>query len=1070
MLPRLRLSRFLGVVAALATATSAWAAAPAAAQVQQLPDHGAFHDDDGAYYEAPLNALAERGILAGTECAEGRICPDKPIKRSTMAVWLGRSLTGSEPTNTGASRFADVDAGDWTAPHIERFAELGVTLGCAAEPLRYCPDDAVTRAQMAAFLVRAFELDEAPSAGFADTTGHYFETEIDQLAKARITLGCAADPPQYCPNQDVTRGQMATFLARALGLLDEPSLEAAISDAEAYMIELVNELRNNVGVAPITLHDGVAAVARRWSNTMLETGEFKHNPTYVAEFPPGSVLRGENIARVPFSGRVGNLRTVTRWAFEGLSDSPGHYGNMVHPGFGQIGVGIAVGDGHIWVTQNFACYPPDPGTRTCDRTSVSETAVPPPDAVSQPPLAGPCMDDTGPGTYVAVETNAYNIGVTYAVRTDGRVVCLIDGLSAYGWHSVPGGNFIDISSGQGHRCAIRTDRTLACWSDPWRAHILGAAPAGNFAAVAAGEHHTCALRAAGSIVCWGYDVAGETSAPDGGFRSVTAGGRFSCGLRIDSTVACWGYMAFSPSGMFTTIEAGPSNVCGLRTDGRGECWDRSGQQDVPEGSFTSIYAGTHNYSNCGIRPNGAIECWTGRSGHSYKWARSVPHGNFAQLSLGIDLLQDCGLRTDQTIVCWGEPNAALANRNGSDYGLVSSLGLIELSRGSGLRSGCGLRADKSAVCWGRAIYVPPDEDPLFPEWRLPLVRFYRSTSVHVIPGEHTEIATTGFQDTALCLLHTNGRISCSGDDLLERLVDEGSRTTTFVALAAGPSLSPPAVCGIASDETLVCWGDEGFVAAVPSGTFSAVDVSGFAQPYACAIRTSGSLACWGNVMDDDVGTPGDDTIEVPPPPTGTYSEVSVGNNSACALRTRDQHAVCWSWRTTADDRGYYLHTTYRGLMVREPYSYNGVANYRFDVDATPDGAFASISNAIGGYACGLRINGSIECWGSESNLQPFALNGSYDLIEGQCGLQADSSFACRTTLLPEGVTWNRPPVRCHIVGQEFQTCESEILDGHDSAATGKWRREDTQIPAVIGYDSAYSLNFLQRFRSAPERC
>lgn len=215
----------MGVVAALAVAMSASAVAPAAAQGAS----GAFSDDDGAYYEAPLDALAERGILAGTECAEGQICPDEPITRSTMAVWLGRAVTGSEPADTGASRFADVDAGHWTAPHIERFAELGVTLGCAAEPLRYCPDSAVTRGHTAAFLVRAFELDDAPSAGFADTTGHSFETEIDKLAAARITLGCAADPPRYCPEQHVTRGQMATFIARALGLTTTPTTQTRIA-------------------------------------------------------------------------------------------------------------------------------------------------------------------------------------------------------------------------------------------------------------------------------------------------------------------------------------------------------------------------------------------------------------------------------------------------------------------------------------------------------------------------------------------------------------------------------------------------------------------------------------------------------------------------------------------------------------------------------------------------------------------------------------------------------------------------------------------------------------------------
>ena len=58
----------------------------------------------------------------------------------------------------------------WTAAsggavHAERLAKLGITVGCSAEPARYCPDDPVTRAQMASFLERAFNLDQAAPAG-----------------------------------------------------------------------------------------------------------------------------------------------------------------------------------------------------------------------------------------------------------------------------------------------------------------------------------------------------------------------------------------------------------------------------------------------------------------------------------------------------------------------------------------------------------------------------------------------------------------------------------------------------------------------------------------------------------------------------------------------------------------------------------------------------------------------------------------------------------------------------------------------------------------------------------------
>ena len=184
----------------------------------QVGFRGAFIDDEGAFYEAPFDALSERGIFARTECNTSQICPEDPITRATLAVWLGRALTGEEPPSIQSSRFTDVARWDWRAAHIERFAELGVTSGCG-DGTRFCPNEAVDRGQMAAFLVRAFELPDASSAGFTDTVDHFFENNINALAAAGITKGCTVEaPPRYCPNNDVTRGEMATFIARALGL------------------------------------------------------------------------------------------------------------------------------------------------------------------------------------------------------------------------------------------------------------------------------------------------------------------------------------------------------------------------------------------------------------------------------------------------------------------------------------------------------------------------------------------------------------------------------------------------------------------------------------------------------------------------------------------------------------------------------------------------------------------------------------------------------------------------------------------------------------------------------------
>ena len=133
-----------------------------------------------------------------------------------MAVWLVRVVDGQDPAQPTQPRFADVGADRWWAGHVERLAQLGITLGCSTEPLEYCPDRPVTRAQMASFLVRAFEIPAAEAAGFEDTSHNYHAADIDALAAARITLGCDTDPPRFCPQEATTRAQMASFLTRAI--------------------------------------------------------------------------------------------------------------------------------------------------------------------------------------------------------------------------------------------------------------------------------------------------------------------------------------------------------------------------------------------------------------------------------------------------------------------------------------------------------------------------------------------------------------------------------------------------------------------------------------------------------------------------------------------------------------------------------------------------------------------------------------------------------------------------------------------------------------------------------------
>ncbi len=113
--------------------------------------------------------------------------------------------------------FSDI-RGNTHRRNIEAVFRRGITAGCRTD--RYCPGNDVTRAQMATFLAR--ELGLSPRrADFSDVPrDHPHAGAIGALAASGITAGCA--PGRFCPNQPVDRGQMATFLRRALSLTERP--------------------------------------------------------------------------------------------------------------------------------------------------------------------------------------------------------------------------------------------------------------------------------------------------------------------------------------------------------------------------------------------------------------------------------------------------------------------------------------------------------------------------------------------------------------------------------------------------------------------------------------------------------------------------------------------------------------------------------------------------------------------------------------------------------------------------------------------------------------------------------
>jgi hypothetical protein len=130
-----------------------------------------------------------------------------------MAALLVRATNPATPTT---DQFVD-DDGSVFEVDIARLAGAGITRGCNP-PVndRYCPDEPVTRSQMASLLARAFTLPASTTDPFGDDDGSPHEADIAALAAAGVTHGCA--PDRFCPDQPVRRDEMASFLARALGL------------------------------------------------------------------------------------------------------------------------------------------------------------------------------------------------------------------------------------------------------------------------------------------------------------------------------------------------------------------------------------------------------------------------------------------------------------------------------------------------------------------------------------------------------------------------------------------------------------------------------------------------------------------------------------------------------------------------------------------------------------------------------------------------------------------------------------------------------------------------------------
>lgn len=180
---------------------------------------GRFSDDDASVHEENIEAIAATGITIGCSTTGSWFCPNQIVTRAQMAAFIIRAKGIEIDATRQPMIFSDVNVGSTLAPYIVKITELGIIPARSSDI--FDPQGPVTRADMARILVRSIDSLQPiaePQGLFQDIEETSLASTAETIYAAGITRGCSTDPLLYCPEEPVTRDQMASFLSRAFSL------------------------------------------------------------------------------------------------------------------------------------------------------------------------------------------------------------------------------------------------------------------------------------------------------------------------------------------------------------------------------------------------------------------------------------------------------------------------------------------------------------------------------------------------------------------------------------------------------------------------------------------------------------------------------------------------------------------------------------------------------------------------------------------------------------------------------------------------------------------------------------
>jgi alpha-tubulin suppressor-like RCC1 family protein len=203
--------------------------------------------------------------------------------------------------------------------------------------------------------------------------------------------------------------------------------------------------------------------------------------------------------------------------------------------------------------------------------------------------------------------------------------------------------------------------------------------------------------------------------------------------------------------------------------------------------------------------------------------------------------------------------------------------------------------------------------------------------------------SAGWQHT--CGVRTDGTMVCWGNNNFGQLA---SPAGTFTQVSAGEMHT----CGVRTDGTLACWGWNGDGQATPpAGTFTQVSAG---EMHTCGVKTDGTLACWGN-----------NSFGQATPPAGTFTQVEAGRHHTCGAKT-DGTLACWGSNS-------------------------------FGQATPPTGTFTQVSAGYD-HTCGVRTDGTLACWGANNNGQAMPPASTFTAISAgedrTCAVKTGGTLAC----------------------------------------------------------------------------